>query len=80
MYRLIYFNPVKGYAALDSDSNPQVIDEDKKLLQDRGMYVVCIVDYGQKRILNKSPDYAFHRDFIDELIFDYEFLTSNNSS
>jgi hypothetical protein len=73
MFRLIYFNPLKGYGTLDSDDDPQILVTGN-LLRDNGVNVVCIVDYQQKLILNKSPDYNLHRDFIDDLIFEPKFL------
>jgi hypothetical protein len=75
MFRLVYFDPVQGYGSFDSSRYNQILDTDNHLKQE-GKKVICIVDYDLKLIENKSPDYCEHRDNIDDIIFDYEFLNS----
>jgi hypothetical protein len=38
--------------------------------------VICIVDYKKQNIFNKSKDYSFHRDYIDNLIFDTKYVNN----
>jgi len=75
MYRLVYFDPERGYGARDSNTYSQILDTDRHL-KNEGKDVVCIVDYAAKEITHKSRDYPAHRDKVDGFIFDYEFLNT----
>jgi hypothetical protein len=75
MYKLVYYDPLAGYGTFDSNQYSKIMETDRHL-KDEGKDVVCIVDYDEKLITNKSGNYNAHRDKVDPLIFDYEFLNS----
>lgn len=69
MYRLIYFTPSTGYKHVDYKSEVEFSSAEKQaVLQDA--IVVCVVDYRNKAIVNKCPDFNVHREHIDHIIFD----------
>lgn len=75
MYRIIFYHPDNGYGILDSENECEMVAT--KLLFDKMLLtVICIVDYRKQNIFNKSTDYSFHRDYIDNLIFDTRYVNN----
>jgi hypothetical protein len=75
MYRLIYFVSSEGYRTFDAEDYAEVIFTEAMFRQ-MFVKIICIVDYRKQAITNKSTDYTFHRDDIDDLIFDLKYVTN----
>ncbi len=74
MLRIVYCQPLAGYATFDGESACTLIAYQGNLY-DQFLPVICIVDYNKKLIFNKSGDYKHHRDLIDHLIFDPKYVS-----
>jgi hypothetical protein len=75
MLRLIYLEPSLEYQYFDSESKDKIEDTEVRL-QGQGAEIVCLVDYRRQFIFKKSKEYTYHRDFIDDLIFDPQYVTN----
>ena len=69
MFRLIYFNPSLGYKSIDYRDEAQT-SAAETTAKNHNAFIVCVVDYYHKAILNKCPDFNNHREQIDQIIFD----------
>ncbi len=69
MFRLIYFNASFGYKGFDyKDDTQYTLAEQTAKSQDAA--IICVVDYQNKAILKKCPDFNMHLEHIDHIIFD----------
>ncbi len=69
MYRVIYFNPSLGYKSIDYKDDTYT-SKAEEFIKSQDAFLVCIVDYYRKAILNKCDDFNSHREKIDHIIFD----------
>lgn len=69
MFRLIYFNASIGYKTIDYKAE-NAFSNAAQQVRDNDGQIICVVDYYRKSILNKCPDFEFHHDKIDRIIFD----------
>jgi hypothetical protein len=75
MLRLIYLNSLSEYQYFDSESKDKIENIEVRL-ENQGADIVCLVDYSRQFIYKKSKDYVTHRDYIDDLIFDPQYVTN----
>lgn len=75
MFRLIYFVSTDGYKTFDSDDYAEILVTEAMFRQ-MFVKIICVVDYQKQAITNKSTDYTFHTDDIDDLIFDLKYVTN----
>jgi hypothetical protein len=75
MFRLIYFEPGRPYGVIDSKSQIELIAK-QGLLGSKRINVICVIDYANRAILNKSKYFDIHRELIDEIIFDQRLINS----
>ncbi len=75
MFRLIYFVANDGYKTFDSDEYAEILVTEAMFRQ-MFVKIICVVDYRKQAITNKSTDYVFHTDDIDDLIFDLKYVTN----
>jgi hypothetical protein len=75
MFRLIYFVSTDGYKTFDSEDYAEILVTEAMFRQ-MFVKIICVVDYRKQAITNKSTDYTFHSDDIDDLIFDLKYVTN----
>jgi ferredoxin-like protein FixX len=69
MFRIIYCEPGKMYQTIDSHNEIEII-ANEGLLKCSQCKIICVINYSNQLILNKSSDFDIHRELIDEIIFD----------
>jgi hypothetical protein len=82
MFRLIYIDHAKTYQIFDSEVDTDVKNQEKALTE-KGVDVLCLVDYRRQFIFKKSALYAFHRELINAFIFEkktFQKLYANSAS
>lgn len=73
MVRIIYHTAILGYRIQDRESHKEIValdDSFKKV----NIAVVCIIDFGNKIVSNKSSDFTEHMDRIDPMLFDSSYV------
>lgn len=70
MYRIVYVNPEGDYCIQDNPDY-RVIPSSHTDLKRNGHKVICIVDHFRKVVLFQSADYDWHKDKVEQLMYDY---------
>lgn len=73
MVRIIYHIPELGYRVLDRYTHEEILELEPSL-KNANASVVCIVDFKNKIVVNKSSDFLEHRERMDEMLFDQDYI------
>jgi hypothetical protein len=73
MVRIIYYVPELGYRIQDRVSHAEILLLETSL-KNANASVVCIVDFKNKFVSNKSSDFLEHMDRINPLLFEEHFV------
>jgi hypothetical protein len=73
MVRIIYYVPKLGYRIQDRASHEEILLLEISL-KSASATVVCIVDFKNKLVSNKSSDFLAHMDRIDPILFEPDFV------
>lgn len=73
MVRIIYYTPVAGYRIQDRETHLQIVLLENSL-KATNVAVVCIVDFNNRIVSNKSSDFLEHMDRIDPILFDKDYV------
>ena len=73
MVRIIYHVPKLGYRIQDKPSHEAILLLETSL-KNANASVVCIIDFKNKLVANKSSDFLVHMDRIDPILFEADFV------
>jgi hypothetical protein len=73
MVRIIYHVPKLGYRIHDRASLEEILLLEISL-KSASATVVCVVDFKNKLVSNKSSDFLEHMDRIDPILFEPDFV------
>jgi hypothetical protein len=73
MVRIIYHRPDLGYRIQDRCTHEEILLLEVSL-KSADAAVICIIDFGNKIVSNKSTDFLMHMDRIDHHLFDKDYV------
>jgi hypothetical protein len=73
MVRIIYYTPDLGYRIKDRSTHEDILDLETSL-KNTEAEVICIVDFKNKLVSNKSSDFQEHLDRMDEILFEESYV------
>jgi hypothetical protein len=73
MVRIIYYTPDLGYRIQDRCTHEDILLLETSLKNAKAD-VICIVDFKNKVVSNKSSDFQEHLDRMDEILFEESFV------
>jgi hypothetical protein len=73
MVRIIYHIPELGYRVLDRDKHEEILRLEPSL-KNANASIVCIIDFKNKLVTNKSSDFIEHRERMDDVLFDQDYI------
>jgi hypothetical protein len=73
MVRIIYHTSTHGYRVQDRETHQEIIALEDSF-EKTNITVVCIIDFSNKIVSNKSSDFSEHMDRIDPVLFDSSYI------
>lgn len=73
MVRIIYYTPDLGYRIQDRSTHEEILNLQTSLSNTEAD-VICIVDFKNKVVSNKSSDFQEHLDRMDEILFEESYV------
>jgi hypothetical protein len=73
MVRIIFHTKEQGYRILDRYTHEEILLLEISL-KNANASIICIVDFKNNIVSNKSSDFIAHMDRIDEILFDKDYI------
>jgi hypothetical protein len=73
MVRIIYHIPELGYRVLDRYTHEEILRIEPSL-KNANASIICIIDFKNKIVANKSFDFIEHRERMDDILFNKDYI------